>query len=92
MARKQEKPGKIGFTSPDGGGAGTFKRFCVTVVILLVISMVFIAVAVQTNKGSDEIGKYISKLAGEPVRFEKASIGLPYVLVLDGVESEDFDL
>jgi hypothetical protein len=92
MARKREKPGKIGFTSSDGGGAGTFKRFCVTSLILLIISMVFVAVAVQTNKGSDEIKKYLSKLAGEPVHFEKASIGWPYVLVLDGVESEDFDL
>lgn len=90
MARNQDKSGKISFTSPDDHGGG-FKRFFVTLFILLVIVMVFVAIGVQTDTGCKELEDYLSKFAGAPVKIDSASIGLPYMLVLDGVASKDFN-
>lgn len=92
MARKQEKPGKISFTSPDDSSLARLKGFIVTSIILIIIVMVFGAVAVRTESGRRQIEKRAGKYAGTPVTVDAASIGFPYMLVLDGLSTVDFDI
>lgn len=89
MADSESRQGKLTFSSPSERGGG-FRAFVLTLLIVIVITLVFIGVAVRLETGRVMIQDYLKKKIGMPVKIQKAWIGLPYVLVLEDVETEGF--
>jgi len=82
-----------GRMSVKGRGSGCFsglRRFAATVFVLVAIGLVTLLFLVRTGGGRSLIEDRLSRFAGQPVTVERARIGWPYVLVLEGVQTEGF--
>lgn len=85
------RKGKISFSSGQGEGGGSFGRFVVTLFLLAVIVLVFIAIAVRLEAGRAMIEDHLARMAGMNISIESARIALPYKLVLENVVTQGFE-
>jgi hypothetical protein len=90
VAKADPEEGKIREipSHPRGGG---FKRFVVTVLILLAITWITLFFAVRTDGGRVLIEDHIETRFGIAVKIEKATLGFPLVLNLHGLAPEDVE-
>jgi len=73
------------------GRSGFLSRFLCTVLIVLVIVLVSLLFAVRTEGARDLIEEWLTDFTGVPLTVEETRIGWPYVLVAQGVDSDNFE-
>lgn len=74
-----------------GEEMGFLSRLAVTVLIVLVIVLVTVFFAVRMRGGHTFIEDRVEKHLGMSLEIERMRIGWPYALVMENVESEDFE-
>ena len=87
MKRLNSDGRKFTVSPEEGGGRSRVRTFFVTLVILVLIALVFVAFAVRTEMFRVWTEEYLSKKMGMDITVEKTSLRLPYCLVLEGVEA-----
>lgn len=90
MSASEGNRGKMKISSSGNEGMGCFSRLVITILVLAVIFLAGVFFAVRTTGGRSFIEYQLSKRLGMELTIEKASIGWPYVLVIDKLISKNF--
>ena len=85
MARAREASGNMEIITPGERRRGWFGSLVITLLILAVIALVTVFFAVRTAGGKTFIQDRVGRHLGLEVNVERARIGWPYVLVLEGL-------
>jgi hypothetical protein len=90
MARAESEDGNIKVI-PSHAEAGGFKRFVVTLLILLVISWVTLFFVVRSDGGRVLIENHLETRFGMDMSIESAALGFPFALILKNIQSQDVE-
>ena len=91
MGQADPENGKLTISSGEEDGAGRWKRFGVTALILAVVLLVAGLFVARTEGVRQLVEDRLVKWLGVDVTIARTRIGFPYDLVLENIESAGFD-